>query len=132
MDRLSPSLGCAYFNQLSYRYVQVDDADAVLELDITDDLRGPNGSVHAGVSTLIADVAGAMAVAQRTERKGASASVSIQLLAPAKVGPLRAVANVLKTSRHSATAEVHIYDTGNEQRLVAAAYVTCALFADQR
>jgi uncharacterized protein (TIGR00369 family) len=131
MDRLSPSLGCAYFNRLSYRYLDVDGADAVLELDITDDLRGPNGSVHAGVSTLIADVAGAMAVAQRTQRQGASASVSVQLLAPAKVGPLRAVANVLKASRHSATAEVHIYDTGNEQRLVAAAHVTCALFSDQ-
>ena len=131
MERLSPSLGCDYFNQLSYRFVEDDGADATLELDVTDDLRGPNGGVHAGVSSVIADVAGAMAIALRTERRGASASLTVQLLAPAKTGPLRAVANVLNASRHSATAEVHIYDSGNGNRLIAAAHVTCALFGEQ-
>ena len=57
MDRSNPSLGCTYFNQLSYRYV-AGDADAILELDVTDDLRGPNGGVHAGITSVLADVAG--------------------------------------------------------------------------
>ena len=70
MDRSNPSLGCTYFNQLSYRYV-AGDADAILELDVTDDLRGQNGGVHAGITSVLADVAGAMASAARTERGGA-------------------------------------------------------------
>jgi uncharacterized protein (TIGR00369 family) len=130
MDRDHPSLGCAYFNQLSYRYLEVPGADATLELDVTDDLRGPNGGVHAGVTSVIADVAGAMAIASRTDRGGASSSVSVHLLAPAKVGPLRAVANLLKLSRHSAMAEVHVYDVGNDNRLVAAAHMTSGLFGE--
>ncbi len=130
MDRHNPSLGCAYFNQLSYRYVDVDGFDAVLELDVTDDLRGPNGGVHAGVTSVIADVCGAMAIANHTDRGGASSSVSVHLLAPAKVGPLRAQAKLLKLSRHSAMAEVHVYDAGNGDRLIAAAHMTAGLFGD--
>jgi uncharacterized protein (TIGR00369 family) len=130
MDKQNPSLGCAYFNQLSYRYLDEPGADATLELDVTDDLRGPNGGVHAGITSVIADIAGAMAIANRTDRGGASASVSVQLLAPAKVGPLRAVANMLRMSRYSAIAEVHIYDVGNDNRLIAAAHMTSALFGD--
>ena len=118
MDRSNPSLGCTYFNQLSYRYV-AGDADAILELDVTDDLRGPNGGVHAGITSVLADVAGAMAIAARTERGGATSSVSVHCLAPAKVGPLRATANMLRASKNSAIADVQVTDVGNDGRLVA-------------
>ncbi len=127
MDRENPSLGCAYFNRLPYRYVD-GDADATLELDVTDELRGPNGGVHAGITTVLSDVVGAMAIAARTEKHTASATVSVHCLAQAKVGPLRASANLVSASRHSALAEVRVIDTGNGDRLVASAHVTCALF----
>ena len=129
MDRDHPSLGCAYFNQLSYRFVDGAD-DATVELDVTDDLRGPNGGVHAGVTMVLADVAGAMAIATRTERGGATANVSLHCLASAKIGPLRATATMLRASRNSALADVRVVDVGNGDRLVAVAHVTCGLFAD--
>ena len=129
MDRHHPSLGCAYFNQLSYRFVESDLADAIVELDVTDDLRGPNGGVHAGVTTLLADVAGAMAIAARTARGGATSSVSVHCLAPAQVGPLRATAKMLRASKNSALADVQVTDVGNADRLVAVAHVTCGLFS---
>jgi uncharacterized protein (TIGR00369 family) len=130
MDQHAPTLGCEFLDRLSFRYLDEPGSDATLVLDVTDDVRGPNGGVHAGITSMIADVAGAMAIANRTGRRGASASVSVHLLAPAKIGPLRAVANVLKASRHSAAAEVHIYDVGNDDRLVAAAHMTSGLFDD--
>ncbi|HEV8298969.1 MAG TPA: PaaI family thioesterase [Acidimicrobiales bacterium] len=126
MDRLEPSLGCAYFNQLSYRFV-AGDADATVEIDVTDDLRGPTGAVHAGVTTLLADVAGSMAIATRTQRAGATSSVSVHCLAAARVGPLRATATMLRASKNSALADVHVVDTGNGDRLVAVAHVTGGL-----
>jgi uncharacterized protein (TIGR00369 family) len=126
MDRFEPSMGCAYFNQLSYRYVD-GEADATVEIDITDDLRGPTGAVHAGITTLLADVAGSMAIATRTQRVGATASVSVHCLAAARVGPLRATATMLRASKNTALAEVRIVDAGNGDKLVAAAHVTGGL-----
>ena len=128
VDRLQPSLGNAYFNQLSYRFID-GDADATVEVDITDDLRGPTGAVHAGITLLLADVAGSMAIAVRTERVGATASVSVHCLAAAKVGPLRATATMLRASRNTALADVRVVDAGNNDRLVAVAHVTGGLFS---
>ena len=131
MDRDHPSLGCAYFNRLSYRFVD-GPSDATVEIDVTDELRGPNGGVHAGVTMLLADVAGAMAIAARTERGGATTNVSLHCLASAKVGPLRATATLLRASRNSALADVRVIDVGNADRLVAVAHVSCGLFAEKR
>ena len=127
MDRFQPSLGNPFFNQLSYRFVD-GDADAIVEIDITDDLRGPTGAVHAGITLLLADVAGSMAIAVRTERAGATASVSVHCLAAAKVGPLRATATMLRASKNSALADVRVVDVGNNDRLVAVAHVVGGLF----
>ena len=127
MDRLQPSLGNAFFNQLSYRYID-GDADATVEIDITDDLRGPTGAVHAGITLLLADVAGSMAIAVRTEKVGATSRVSVHCLAAARVGPLRATATMLRASKNSALADVRVVDAGNNDRLVAVAHVTGGLF----
>jgi len=118
VDRFQPSLGNAYFNQLSYRFLE-GDADATVEIDITDDLRGPTGAVHAGITLLLADVAGSMAIAVRTERVGATASVSVHCLAAAKVGPLRATATMLRASKNTALADVRVVDAGNNDRAIA-------------
>jgi uncharacterized protein (TIGR00369 family) len=128
VDRFQPSLGNAFFNQLSYRYID-GDADATVEIDITDDLRGPTGAVHAGITLLLADVAGSMAIAVRTERVGATSSVSVHCLAAARVGPLRATAMMLRASKNSALADVRVVDAGDNDRLVAVAHVTGGLFS---
>src|SRR6476659_1875298 len=127
VDRFQPSLGNAYFNQPSYRFLE-GDADATVEIDITDDLRGPTGAVHAGITLLLADVAGSMAIAVRSERAGATSSVSVHCLAAARIGPLRATATMLRASKNSALAEVRVVDAGNNDRLVAVAHVTGGLF----
>ena len=111
MDRFQPSLGNAYFNQLSYRFLE-GDADATVEIDITDDLRGPTGAVHAGITLLLADVAGSMAIAVRTERVGATATM-------------------LRASKNTALADVRVVDAGNNDRLVAVAHVTGGLFSTE-
>jgi uncharacterized protein (TIGR00369 family) len=127
VDRFQPSLGNPFFNQLSYRYLD-GDADATVEIDVTDDLRGPTGAVHAGITLLLADVAGSMAIAVRTERVGATTSVSVHCLSAAKIGPLRATATMLRATKHTAMADVRIVDAGNGDRLVAVAHVTGGLF----
>jgi uncharacterized protein (TIGR00369 family) len=124
---ITPSLGCAFFNQLSYRFVDPPPGrDAAVELDVTDDLRGPGGSVHAGIITLLTDIAGAMAVASLTGRVTATAAVSVHNLAAARVGPLVATASMLRAGRANALADVKVVDAGADDRLVAAGHVTIA------
>lgn len=125
----APSLGCALFNSLPYRFLPgAEPGEATVELDVTDEILGPNASVHAGVTMVLADVAGAMAIATRHALGGATQSVSVHCLAPARVGPIRASATVLKVSRNSALADVRVVDAGADDRLVAVAHVTAALF----
>jgi uncharacterized protein (TIGR00369 family) len=124
----APSLGCALFNQLSYRFVDPPSGgDAAVELDVTDDVRGPSGPVHAGVIAALADVAGAMAVVSRTGRTTVTSAVSVHNLAAARVGPLMAVATTLRVGRASALADVHVHDAGAGDRLVAAGHITITL-----
>jgi uncharacterized protein (TIGR00369 family) len=131
--RITPSLGCSFFNQLPYRFVDPPEgADAAVELDVTDDIRGPGGSVHAGVLALLADIAGAMAVTTRTDRVTATAAVSIHNLAAARVGPLVAKGTMLRAGRTNAVADVQIIDSGASDRLVAAAHVTIAFLPGER
>jgi uncharacterized protein (TIGR00369 family) len=118
------ALGCEFFDQLPHRHVDIDGAAAV-EIEITDDLRGPAGSVHGGLVAMLVDVAGASALTRVTGRPVATASTSVQYLSAGRVGPMRAVATVLRASETLGVAEVRVIDVGKESRLVAAAHVTC-------
>jgi len=120
------TLGCAYLDGLSYRHVVVNGGTAV-ELDLTDNLRGPAGSMHGGLVTMLVDVAGAFCIARATERPVATASTSIQYLAAARVGPIRATATVLRVSETLGVADVQLVDLGKDSRLIAVAHVTCRL-----
>lgn len=132
MNLENPSLGCAFFNRLSYRFVEdAESGDATVELDVTDEIMGPNGSVHAGITTLLADVAGTLAIGKLTQRPGATSSVSIHCLSAAKVGPIRAVGTVVRAGRTTALADVRVTDVGNNDKLVAVAHVTGALFGER-
>jgi len=133
MVPITPSFGCAFFNQLSYRFVEPPPGrDAAVELDVTDDVRGPGGSVHAGIITLLTDIAGAMAVVSQTGRVTATAAVSVHNLAPARVGPIVATATMLRAGKANALSDVHVVDSGADDRLVAAGHVTIAFLIGDR
>lgn len=117
------NLGCAFFDQLPHSPVDVDDGFAV-EIDVTDDMRGPAGSVHGGLVSMLVDVAAAAAISRATLRPVATASTSIQYLAAGRVGPLRATGTVLRSSDALGVVDVKVVDVGREDRLVAAAHVT--------
>ena len=124
------ALGCEFFDSLSYRHVMLDDG-FVVELDVTDDLRGPGGAVHGGLLAMLVDVAGAATVARATHRPVATASTSIQYLAAGRVGPLRAKGELLRASDALAVVEVKIVDCGRDDRLLAAAHVTMRLLSGE-
>lgn len=117
------NLGCAFFDQLPHRYVNVD-GEWVVEIDVSDDMRGPGGSVHGGLVSMLVDVAAAASLARATGRPVATASTSIQFLAAGRAGPLRATGTVLRASEALGVVDVKIVDVGRDNRLLAAAHVT--------
>jgi uncharacterized protein (TIGR00369 family) len=117
------ALGCEFLDQLSHRHVDVDGEFGV-EIDVTDDMRGPAGSVHGGLVSMLVDVAAASSVARATGRPVATASTSIQYLAAGRVGPLRATGTLLRASEALGVVDVKVVDMGRDERLLAAAHVT--------
>jgi uncharacterized protein (TIGR00369 family) len=122
------TLGCGLFDGLPHR-ISAGDGGAVIELDLTDDVRGPGGSLHGGVLASLMDVAGALAVTRTSSRVGATSALSVSYLAGARVGPIRAAAEVLRVGASHGVAEVRVHDAGKGDRLVAVGHVTVTFLA---
>jgi uncharacterized protein (TIGR00369 family) len=117
------SMGCPLLDQLPHRSYD-EDGTHVVELDITDDIRGPSGAVHGGLIASLVDRAGAYAVHRDSQRMVVTSSVALNYLAAATAGPLQAVATTLRIGRRQGVVEVRVHDAGREGLLVATALLT--------
>lgn len=124
------SLGCPMLDELPHR-LRVDGEHAVVELDVTDELRGPSGAVHGGLLAAVIDCAGAFAVFRATQRPVATANTSISYLAAGRVGPLQAHASAIRVGSHHGVAEVRLCDAGQDDRLIASALVTLSFLSGE-
>ena len=122
------TLGCGLLDGLPHR-ITTDDGRAVIELDLTDDVRGPGGSLHGGILGSLIDVTGALAVTRQAERVGATSALAINYLSGARVGPVRAEGSVLRVGANHGVAEVRVHDAGKGDRLVAVGHVTISFLA---
>jgi uncharacterized protein (TIGR00369 family) len=117
------SMGCQLLDQLRHR--SYDDGDVhIVELEVSDDILGPGGAVHGGIIASLVDRAGAYAIARDSQRVVATSNMTLNFLALAEVGPLRAIASRLRVGRQLGVVEVKVFDAGREDRLVAAALLT--------
>jgi len=118
-------IGTPFQRSLGLRWGVVDkEAGSIsVEMNIRDDLRGPAGSLEGGVISTLADVAGASAIGFQVGLV-ATEHIAISILAPGRVGPVRAIATPLRIGKHDGVAEVRVIDTGKDDRLMAVATVT--------
>ena len=98
-------------------------APGVVELDITDAVRNPWGIVHGGVTASLVDVAAERAVAARSTGAVETGDVALHFLAPARVGPVRAIATVLGDRADGSVVLVEVRDMGRD-RVAARAVAT--------
>ncbi|MDQ0139642.1 uncharacterized protein (TIGR00369 family) [Cupriavidus necator] len=89
--------------------------------------------VHGGVIATLIDIAGAAAAASGASadevKGGATSSLSIQYLAPARGAALRAVAVVVRRGRKQVVLDVSVYaEAPDEGVLVAKALMSSAMF----
>ncbi len=123
-------MGCPLLEQIPHRSFDQDGAH-VVELEIIDAIRGPTGSVHGGLVASLVDRAAAYAAVQAGNRSVVTSSVALSYLAAATAGPLRAVAVVLRAGRRQGVVEVHVYDAGRDDRLVASALLTVSFRSEE-
>jgi len=129
--RMNLGLGCPLLDALPHRHLPGEGETRVVELDITDDIRGPGGSVHGGILCSLVDCAAASAIAYASGRLVATSAFSINMLSAARVGPLRTTATPLRVTQSHGVAEVHVHDTGKDDRLVATALVTLTFLSGE-
>ncbi len=125
------SMGCPLLDQLPHRSYDADGTH-VVELDITDAMRGPSGVVHGGLMASLVDRAGAYAVHRDSRRPVVTSSVALNYLAAAGGGPLQAVATTLRIGGRQGVVEVRVHDAGQDGLLVATALLTLSYLPDGR
>jgi uncharacterized protein (TIGR00369 family) len=117
------------FEHLGLRWTDMRPTSVTVEVDIRDDLRGPAGTLQGGIIATLVDVAAASTAAQGSAGLVATSEMTIHFLTPGRVGPVRAVGELLRSRAGGAAVEVRVYDTGHEHRLMA---VALAAFGDLR
>ena len=76
------SMGCALLDRLPHRTYNEGDAH-VVELEITDEIRGPVGAVHGGLIASLVDRVGAYAAVRASGRNVVTSTVTLSYLAAA-------------------------------------------------
>jgi uncharacterized protein (TIGR00369 family) len=123
------SMGCPLLDRMTHRSFD-EEGIHIVELEVSEEMRGPGGAVHGGLVASLVDRAGAYAVARDSQRPVATSNVALSYLASASVGPLRAAATTLRIGRRQGVAEVKVYDRAREDRLVATAVITLSYLSD--
>lgn len=116
---------------IRFDVVEVDHVEVLLPFSMANITVGD--MVHGGVIATLIDVAGAAAaftdVDLEVVKGGATGSLSIQYLAPAKSAALRAVADVVRRGRRQVATEVSVYAEGDDGAVLAAkALMSTTLF----
>jgi uncharacterized protein (TIGR00369 family) len=113
-----------FFDHLGLRWDTREDGRVSVEIDLRDDLRGPAGIVQGGVTATLVDVAAATTAALSGTQLMAASELTIHYLTPGKVGPIRAIGELLRSGERVLAAEVRVHDVGSDNRLIAVGLVS--------
>jgi uncharacterized protein (TIGR00369 family) len=120
-----------FSRMLGARLVAFGDGEAVLELDVRDELRQQHGFVHGGVLSYAADNALTFAAGAAVGSGLLTAGMTIDYLRPAEGRTLRAHATVVRAGRTRVVCrcEVSTVDDGGTATLCAVAQGTIGVLA---
>jgi 1,4-dihydroxy-2-naphthoyl-CoA hydrolase len=119
-----PIGGLPHFLQMVF--VEVQPGRIVCELPVTEALLNPFGAAHGGVISALVDHAlgTVVSVVVPPGSWPATSEYKLNLLAPARVGPMRATSIILALSKRTAVVRI---DVTNNGRLVGAAQGTVTI-----
>ena len=108
---------------LGMRLVDLKLDEAVIKIDMRDDLRQPSGVLHGGVTATLIDTAMAFSVRTRLTRDEATATIdlTVHYLRPHVEGVVRCTARVVRAGKRIFTVAA---DVENEQGILIATAVS--------
>jgi uncharacterized protein (TIGR00369 family) len=121
-----------FFDHLGLRWNTTDNGAVSVELDIRDDLRGPGGTLQGGIIATLIDVAAASTANLAGAGLVATTDMTIHYMTPGRVGPVRAVGELLHQGNRGTTVETRVYDTGRQDRFMAIALASFASLSPER
>lgn len=113
---------------LEWREVATNGTDLTIEMSVTPRILNSADVVQGGLLATLADIVGGFLL-MRTVEPGlryTTSDLHVTFLAPARHGPVRATATLLRRGRRSAVVRVEISDEGDDGRHVASATLTFA------
>jgi uncharacterized protein (TIGR00369 family) len=98
-------------------------------MDVTSKVVNSSGALQGGLLATLIDLVAGSCLLQGEDAyvRSATSELQISFLAGARVGPVRAVAHVLRRGRRSAVVRVDVHDLGAGDLYVAAATLTFAV-----
>ena len=106
----------AWFNtlpvnrMLGVRCVGLLPTGAVVEVEVADQHRNPDGHVSGAITAGAIDVAAGIAVTGTTGLDSVTGDLGLSYLAPVRTGPLRIEVEILKAGRRTCVPHARLYD----------------------
>jgi uncharacterized protein (TIGR00369 family) len=116
------------FEAFSWRDITVEGADWAMEMDVTPRVMNSSGVLQGGLLATLIDMVAGVATMRGDDPyvRNATSEMQISYLAGARVGPVRAVAHILRRGRRMAVVRVDVHDVGADNLYVASATLTFA------
>lgn len=117
---------------LGFNLVELDKGMAVFEMETSERLYNPMGTLHGGILCDISDAAMGCAFATTLAENESYTTVDIKLnfLKPVWNTKLRAVGKLIKRGNTIGLLECHVYD--QKESLVAHSTCTCMILRDEK
>jgi uncharacterized protein (TIGR00369 family) len=116
-----------FFEYLGLRWNTIDGTRVSIEMDMRADLCGPAGILQGGITATLVDVAAASTAALSGTELVATTEMTLHYLAPGRVGPIKAVGELLRSGARTFAVEVRVFDQGEDERLMAVALAAFVL-----
>jgi acyl-CoA thioesterase len=113
-----------YLKLIGMELVDLKSGEAILSLQMRDELRQPHGLLHGGATASIIDTAMAFAVVTKLaeNEKASTVDLTVHYLRPVTTGAIVCTAKVLKAGKRLLTVSAEVVN--NEKKLIATALST--------
>jgi uncharacterized protein (TIGR00369 family) len=105
-----------------HRDVDEPGADMAIEVDLRPEIENTHGSLQGGLAATLADMVAGRAVVARlasSGRRTATLDLHMRYLTTTRVGPVRAVARIVRFGSTIAVVNVDLFDMGADRRHVS-------------
>jgi acyl-CoA thioesterase len=113
-----------YLKLIGMELVDLKSGEAIVRLQMRDELRQPHGILHGGATASVVDTAMAFAVVTKLaeNEKASTVDLTVHYLRPVTAGAIVCTAKVVKAGKRLLTVSAEVVN--NEKKLIATALST--------